>query len=87
MTFLIVLGAIALGCALVILLPRIAGAAVFCFFATGCVQCGAGGDPVNAVILLGEGLMIAWVLFDLGRLRQLDRMCAKAKQSPPEVTP
>ena len=86
MTFLVGLGGFATVLLLGMVLPRVTGLLVFCFFATGCVQCGAGGDPMRAAMLLVYGSMIAWVMFDMGRM-QRDEQRAKAKKVTPEVTP
>ena len=80
--------AVGLGVGLVwlaLMLPRVAGLLLFCFFATGCVKCGAGGDPFNAVMLLIEGTVVAWMLFAVADENR-EKLRAKAKETPPEAT-
>jgi predicted metal-binding membrane protein len=85
--FLVGLGGFATIVLLAMVLPRVAGTLVFCFFATGCVQCDRNGDPASAVALLLQGCVFAWVLFDMGRLKRDETMRAKATHAPPEVMP
>jgi hypothetical protein len=49
-------------------LPRVAAALVFGFFAFGSFQCFEGGAPVTAGVLLGEGIALAWLFVAMSRL-------------------
>jgi hypothetical protein len=68
-------------------LPRVAAVMWFSFFATGCVQCSTNGDPFTGSLLLGYGMLIGMLMLDLGRMEQIAKKRAKAKQAPPEVMP
>jgi predicted metal-binding membrane protein len=79
-TPLLFIGGVASVLLLGLVLPRVTAAIVFCLFATGCAQCGGRGDPIGAVVLLIEGSVLAWCLFDMGCMQRLDRLRAKARQ-------